>query len=395
MNRKGISAAAAVIVFSILFTAINVSCKESGGKIYTESGSTAEGRAAADNSNYNSRQNAITKAVSECSDAIVGINVTEVHEYRDVFSEADELFRYYFGGPRSAPRSRQYEVQGLGSGYIISSDGYIVTNHHVAGNASKIVVTMTDGKKYNAEIIGSDMVSDVTLLKIDEKRLPYLKLGNSDNIITGEWVIAFGNPFGLFDINAKPSVTVGVVSNSGVSFYQEGRAYKNMIQTDAAISSGNSGGPLVNSLGEVIGMNTVIFSTARSNQGAGSIGIGFSIPINRVKQIIDKLREDKKIDRNYITGLSVREINDQIANYFKIKEKDGVIVTQVERNSPGEKGGIEPGDIIVKVKGKQIRSGDDYNLEITDCIAGETIELEINRDGKFITKEIELQPRKK
>lgn len=192
----------------------------------------------------NSRRNAITDAIQKCSPAIVGINVTEVVQvqYRRSFQE--DLFNHFFGR-RPAPRTKKYEVKGLGSGFIISPDGYILTNHHVAGNASKVVITMTDGSEHHAKIIGSDMISDVALLKIEGDNFPYLEIDSSEDLMIGEWVIAFGNPFGLFDINSKPTVTVGVVSNQGVSFLHEGRndtrVYKDMIQTDAAISSGNSG----------------------------------------------------------------------------------------------------------------------------------------------------------
>ncbi|HLP27152.1 MAG TPA: trypsin-like peptidase domain-containing protein, partial [Candidatus Didemnitutus sp.] len=215
-----------------------------------------------------SRRNAITRAVRKSSPAIVGINVTETRTqyYRDPWDDyfGDPFFRNFYGD-RPRTYKRNYEVRSLGSGFLISADGYILTNDHVAGNASKIVVTMTDGTKHDARIIGTDPVSDVAVLKIEGRGFPFLTLSNSDDVEVGEWAIAFGNPFGLFDNNAKPTVTVGVVSNVGVSFTQPGeggedRVYKNMIQTDAAISSGNSGGPLVNALGEVIGVNTVIYS---------------------------------------------------------------------------------------------------------------------------------------
>jgi len=349
----------------------------------------------------NSRQNAITRAVEKCRPAIVGINVTEVRQvvYQDPFFDFPfsddpffQRFREFFGG---GPRKREYKVQGLGSGFIISPDGYILTNHHVAGNATKIVVTMTNGEKYDAEIIGADMVSDVALLKIDGKNLPYLELGNSDNVIVGEWAIAFGNPFGLFDKNAKPTVTVGVISNTNVSFIQEdrpqNRVYRNMLQTDAAISSGNSGGPLVNALGEVIGINTVIFSTAQSRSGAGSIGIGFAIPINRVKKIIDEIKKNKSIDRDFYIGMDVRDIDEQIAQYLKSNVKEGAVVFSVERRSPADKNGIEPGDVILKVNDTNIHKAEDYYIEIGDSKVGDKIILELLRGDEKIKKTFKLE----
>jgi serine protease Do len=282
-----------------------------------------------------SRRSAITETVAQCSPAIVGINVTELVqvEYRDPFFD-DPWIRRYF---RLKPRIREYQVQGLGSGFLISPDGYILTNHHVAGNASEIIVTTSDGEKYDAKIIGADKISDVALLKIEGKDFPYLELADSDDIIIGEWVIAFGNPFGLFDLNAKPTVTVGVISNSGIDFIQEQRIYKKMIQTDAAISSGNSGGPLVNALGDVIGMNTIIFSTAQSNSGAGSIGIGWAIPINRVKKIIEMLKEEGEVARNIDIGVELKEVNEQIARYLRLNTEQGIVVVSVTRRSLAEK----------------------------------------------------------
>jgi serine protease Do len=338
-----------------------------------------------------SRKNAITKAVEVCSPAIVGITVTELVQVQsNPFGSPfnDPFFQQFFGG--RSPFTQQYEVQGLGSGYIISSDGYIVTNHHVAGNASKVIVTMTNGKKYNAEIIGADLTSDVALLKINGEDFPYLKLGNSDDVIIGEWVIAFGNPFGLFDNNAKPTVTVGVVSNTGVNFQQEGRIYKNMIQTDAAISSGNSGGPLVLATGEVIAMNTVIFSTAQNSRGAGSIGIGFAIPINRVKEIVEILKRDKAINRNFYVGMDVRTINKQISNYLKLNRTEGAVVLGVDRNSISEEAGIEPGDIILEINGTKVKDVDDYNMIINDGFVGQKLKFLLLRDEKEVSKTMVL-----
>jgi serine protease Do len=342
-----------------------------------------------------SRRNAITRAVETCSEAIVGINVTAVYQvkYRHPIYD-DPMFRYFFGD-RGRRRVREYEVRGLGSGFLISPDGYILTNHHVAGNASEVVVTMTNGEKYDAEIIGSDFVTDVALLKIEGEDLPYLKLSDSDNLLTGEWVIAFGNPFGLFDMNAKPTVTVGVISNKGLNFIHEEknkfRVYRGMIQTDAAISSGNSGGPLVNSRGEVIGMNTVIFSTSQSRQGAGSIGIGFAIPINRVKNVVDRLREHKSIDRNYYTGMEVSEITDRIADYLNVDKNSGVVVTSVYRNTPAERAGFEPGDIIYSIDRERIHKLEDYYVIINDGIVGQRLNFVVLRNDEKIRKTLELE----
>jgi len=311
----------------------------------------------------------------------------------------DPFFRYFF---RGFPQFRQrQQIRSLGSGFLISPDGYIITNDHVAGRATKIVVTTAGGKKYNAEIIGSDPVTDVALLKIEGKNLPYLRLGNSDDVMVGEWAIAFGNPFGLFDRNAKPTLTVGVVSNVGVNLVEPAsyvpngkRIYRGMIQTDAAISSGNSGGPLLNADGDVIGVNTIIFSTATSYQGAGSIGIGFAIPINRVKRIVNLLRDGKTLDRNFYTGLTVDFLNEDYRRAYRTDREDGIIVTQVERRSPAEKAGIEPGDILVEIDGTLIHSRDDLDVAINDGVVGQSLRVVIERDGKLLTKTLTLERRR-
>lgn len=385
----------------IVFTGCNASADESRSnkgntsQIYTNSDSYNNNDiqfSKIQNEISNSRRNAITNTVAKCSPAIVGINITEVQEVR-YNSHFDEMFSLLFG-------KRQQEVKGLGSGFIISSDGYILTNHHVAGNATKVVVTLTNGEKYDAQIIGADMVSDVCLLKIStNKKLPYLKFANSNDVIVGEWAIAFGNPFGLFNINSKPSITVGVVSNKDINFFQNnGRAgysvYKNMLQTDAAISSGNSGGPLINSLGEVIGMNTVIFSTATSRSGAGSIGIGFAIPINRVKSIVDMLKDGKKIERNANTGIEINEITPEISRYFKFDKDNGVYVERIYRSSPAEKAGIEPGDIILKINGAEINHSDDFFIAIADAFVGDKLAFEILRGSKTSKHTIKVEKNK-
>jgi serine protease Do len=331
-----------------------------------------------------SRHNAITRAVERVSPAVVGINVTEVREMRmrDPFGDFfnDPFFERYFG---SRPRTYKREVRGLGSGYIISPDGYVVTNDHVAGRASKVIVTMTDGKEYDAEIIGSDPTTDVALLKIDGKNLPYVELGHADDIIIGEWVIAFGNPFGLFDINSKPTVTVGVVSNTNVDLSpQENRVYRGMIQTDAAISSGNSGGPLVNALGQVVGMNTIIYSTSQNYMGSGSIGIGFAVPVDRVREIITELKSGKKINRNFWTGMSIREIDDRMARYLNLSDRDGVVVIEIAPNSPASRAGIEVGDVITGMKGERVPNEDKALMLVNESRVGDIIDIEIQRSGK-------------
>lgn len=335
----------------------------------------------------NSRQNALTRTVSRVSPAVVGINVIEVQEYRDPWSSMfgdDPFFRQFFGD-----RTYAQQVQGLGSGFIISPDGYILTNDHVAGRAKEITVTMTNGEKYKARRVGTDLVSDIALLKIDAQNLPYIKLGNSDDVITGEWVIAFGNPFGLFDINDKPTVTVGVVSATKMNLrVQEGRVYRGMIQTDAAINSGNSGGPLVNSLGEVIGVNAVIFTP---NQG--SIGLGFAIPINRVKTVVAELKRNGKIDREYWTGLEIQTVDKRVARYFGLDRVEGVIVSDVKRGSPADRAGFKVGDIIQEINGEKVVDDAAMIAIIDEARVGDTLQVRVFREKNTIHLKLKLEKR--
>ncbi|MFN3194965.1 MAG: S1C family serine protease [Chlorobiota bacterium] len=350
------------------------------------------------NSILESRKNAITKAIEKASPAVVGINVTEVRKvvYRNPYGGS--LFERFFGLRRN--RVREYEVKGLGTGFLISSDGYIVTNNHVAGNAEEIVVTMSGGKRYDAEIIGTDPATDIALLKINsDEEFPYLKFANSDEIVIGEWSIALGNPFGLFDINAKPTVTVGVISNKGLNLFHEYEntqtVYKDMIQTDAAISSGNSGGPLVNSDGDLIGMNTMIYSTSQSRSGSGSIGIGFSIPSNRITRIVTLLKDYKEINRNIDIGIDIREINERIINYLGIPDVRGVVIYSTMNRGLASLSGLEPGDVILKINDRAILREEDYYMEVFDSMVGDVLEFEILRGDEEKTVKLHLEEPKK
>jgi len=332
-----------------------------------------------------SRRNAITKTVAAASPAVVGINVIELRQFRQWSPWGDDpFFRQFFGD-----RVYTQQVPSLGSGFFISPDGYILTNDHVAGNAKKITVTLTNGDKYDAELIGTDLISDIALLKIDGKSLPYIKLGNSDDVIIGEWVIAFGNPFGLFDINDKPTVTVGVVSSTGMKLNtQGGRVYRGMIQTDAAINSGNSGGPLVNSVGEVIGINAVIYTP---NQG--SIGLGFAIPINRVKTIVAELKKSGKIERDYWTGLEVQTVDARVARYFGLDKVEGVIISDVKKGSPADRAGFKAGDIILEAGGEKIMDDATLVSVIDDAKVGDVVRMKILRDRKTMELSLKLEKR--
>jgi serine protease Do len=247
---------------------------------------------------------------------------------------------------------------------------------------------MTDGTKYPAKLIGSDPITDIALIKIEaDNDLPYIKLGNSDEAIVGEWSIAFGNPFGLFSVSAKPTVTVGVISATHVNLdIKEGRVYRNMLQTDASINSGNSGGPLVNSLGEVIGVNTVIYSP---NQG--SVGLGFAVPINRVKEVIEILKKNGEVDRRFNPGLRVQLVNNAIARAYGLAKVEGVIVTDIDRSGSAGIAGLEVADVITKVNGEAVLTIDNLQGIIRYSKKGDELNLEVLRDGKKRLISLELE----
>jgi len=335
-----------------------------------------------------SRRNAITRAIEIVGPAVAGINVIAIQEYVTGPLFDDPILNFLF--PEQIIRRR---VQSLGSGVVISPDGYVVTNAHVIENAEKIVVTLMDGKEYEAKIAGIDDLTDIALLKIEGNNFKYAKFGNSDEVIVGEWVVALGNPFGLFNINNKPTATVGIISGIDLDFgrQESGRIYQDMIQTDASINAGNSGGPLVNVNAEVIGINTFIFTGSPLSEG--SIGIGFAIPINRVKVVVDELRRYGKVDRTFRTGLTVQNIDRYLARYLGLSEIAGVIVTNVKKGSAAEKAGMKVGDILIKINDRKIRSKYDIIEEIQENFyrKGDKIKFTGIREGKIIEFELVLE----
>jgi len=336
----------------------------------------------------NSRENAITRAIREVSPAVAGINVTAIQEYVTSPFFDDPFWNMLF--PEQIHRRR---VKSLGSGVVISADGDIVTNAHVVEGAEEIVVILMGGKEYQATVVGVDNVSDIALLKIKGEHFAYARLGSSVEVIIGEWVVALGNPFGLFNVNYKPTATIGIVSSKSLNFgkQQSGRIYQDMIQTDASINTGNSGGPLVNADAEVIGINTFIFTSNVYSEG--SVGVGFAVPVDRVKTIIAELKRYGKIDRRFRTGLSVQNIDRFLAQYLNLKSANGVIVTEVERGSSAARAGIKIGDVIVAVNGKSIATDEDIIKEIQEKFlkAGDIILLTIMRGSQSFDIKLELE----
>ena len=336
-----------------------------------------------------SRRTAITRAVEAASPAVVSVNVIEVRNVRvrDPFADFNE----FFSGRRTPDRVYQQQVQAVGSGFLISPDGYIVTNDHVAGNATKITIAFADGVQLPAALIGSDPETDIALLKVEpDASLPFLAFEENGEPVVGEWAIALGNPFGLFEA-ADPSVTVGVVSAIGRDFpAQGGRTFRDMIQTDAAINSGNSGGPLVDALGRVIGMNTFIYS-----RSGGSVGLGFAVPAWRIQRVVGELRETGAVDRDFYTGFDVRPVTARVARALGLSEARGLIVASVEAQSPAENAGLRPYEIIVRIADEPVPDVSDVRSYVRDQLIdnriGDTIRLGVVRDGAAIDLDLTLQ----
>ncbi|MGD9946922.1 MAG: DegQ family serine endoprotease [Desulfobulbus sp.] len=287
----------------------------------------------------------------------------------------DPFFERFFGPqfrhPRTNPQKekRSYKQQAAGSGFIIASDGYILTNNHVVADTDKITVRLADKREFQAKVVGTDPQSDVALIKIEAKDLPVLPLGNSDALEVGEWVIAIGNPFEL-----NQTVTVGVVSAKGRN--RMGITdYENFIQTDAAINPGNSGGPLLNIHGEAVGMNTAIFS-----RSGGYMGIGFAIPINMAKNIEQQLRKNGKVARGWL-GVMIQDVNEDLAKSFG-GQAGGALISEVTDGSPAKKSGLLQGDIVTGINGEQVTDVGDMRNKIAMTPPNTDLKLQILRDGK-------------
>ena len=333
-----------------------------------------------------SRQTAITRAIEKVSNSVVGINVTKLkHQHVNPF------FDPFWGS--FLPYTRTFKVENMGSGVLVSPDGYIVTNAHVVDNALEVVVTLPGGKSYDAQVIGIDNPSDIALVKIEDEKLPNAKLGDSDQLIVGEWAVALGNPLGLFDVNHKPTATSGIISGTNMDFgvKEAGHVYQDMVQTDASINPGNSGGPLVNALGEVIGISTFIMTG--SNYSSGSIGIGFAIPINRVKEVAEDLKKYGKVERSYTTGVHIQSIDPVMQRYLNLPSSEGVIITDVEKRSSGEKAGLKVGDVIMEVDGNKINSTMDISRVIDEGLhkVGDVITLKIIRENNSMELQLTLE----
>ena len=267
----------------------------------------------------------------------------------------------------------QQRALSLGSGFIISPDGYIVTNNHVVNEADEITVTMTDGEEYVATVIGRDPLSDIALLKIEaDEDLPYVDFGDSDVIRVGEWVMTIGNPFGL-----GGTVTAGIISARNRNINNGN--YDDFIQTDASINRGNSGGPMFNMAGEVIGVNTMIFSPTGAN-----IGIGFAIPSNQVSQVVDQLREFGETKRGWI-GVTIQAVTEEVAESLGLENENGAIISSTVEDGPAETAGLIPGDIILEFNGELIEEMNELPKVVADTVIGQAVDILVLRDGEELT----------
>lgn len=318
-------------------------------------------------------KNAVINAVKQISPSVVNIDTKSMKRFEQGSGnpQMDKFFKEFFGhefffrefGEQIIPQ------KGKGSGVIISADGLILTNDHVVRGADEVIVTLNDKKQYKGEIKGGDRISDIAIIKIKAENLPVAKLGNSDNVEVGEWVIAVGNPYGYDN-----TVTAGVISGRGRQLSDGVKEYQDLLQTDAAINPGNSGGPLVNLRGEVIGINTAIIPFAQ--------GIGFAIPINLAKKIENELIVKGKVLRPYV-GIMMQEMTPALAEYAGLKFKEGVIINSFVEGSPAEKANLKKGDIITEIDKQKVKTPDDVRSIIRSHKIGDELKFLVFRNGRY------------
>jgi serine protease Do len=315
-----------------------------------------------------SRNNAIVRAARKVGSSVVSVSTIQVQIVRDPWFDLFYPFR----------RGIERKHYGLGSGFIIDKRGYVLTNQHVIEDADVIKATLANGEEFEAKIAGADYESDLAVLKIDANSdLPVAELGDSSELLVGEWAIAIGNPFGFLLKDSQPTVTVGVISAMGRSLQEDNRVFNNLIQTDASINPGNSGGPLVNCYGQVIGVNTAIFSTS-----GGSQGVGFAIPINTAKRVIDELIQYGMVIEPWV-GIEYQELNEDIARHLGSPVSEGLLISDIAEGSPAQKAGLMRGDIVIKIGERSVHTLDEAT-EIDNLLrSGQDVTFRIIRNGEF------------
>ena len=338
-----------------------------------------------------SRRSAIVTAAQRVSPAVVSVSVVTTRTVRaDPFGLPfrDEFFDRFF-----PPSVYQEKVPGLGSGVIIDAGGIVLTNSHVVRNADDIKVNLPDGRHFDAKLLGDSPIYDLAVLKIEGDKLPTAVMGDSDSLVVGEWAIAIGNPFGYLIEDSQPTVTAGVVSATRRDIKAEATPsgmYKNMIQTDAAINPGNSGGALVNADGQLIGINTFIFTS-----GGGSIGLGFAIPINLAKRVLAEVRKFGRV-RVAWPGMTVQPVNELVARRLGWAEPGGLVISGIDRGGPADRAGLRPLDRIRKVNGHVTNNVEDAQSSIYGAQVGDRLTLEVERDGqtRSVTLTLEEAPQR-
>jgi serine protease Do len=312
--------------------------------------------------------------------AVVNISVTGTRkstgiDAEDVFGNGGDLFeffrRFQQGPNRAMPRQRDVPVRGMGSGFIVGADGTILTNAHVVKDATEVTVKLTDRREFRAKVLGSDPKTDIAVLKIDARNLPVVTLGNTKDLRVGEWVLAIGSPFGF-----ENTVTAGVVSAKGRTLPDDSAVP--FIQTDVAVNPGNSGGPLFNARGEVVGINSQIYS-----QSGGYQGVSFAIPVDVAVRVKDQIVATGKVEHARL-GVTVQEVNQQLADSFKLDRPEGALVSSVEKGSPADKAGLQAGDVIRSVNGQPIVASGDLPAMISLNKPGERVRLEVWRQGRKV-----------
>lgn len=323
--------------------------------------------------------NPIAKIAQDASPAVVNIDTETLVQQPLIPFIDDPLFRQFFG-EEWRRFTQVIPMRGKGSGFIVSKDGYILTNNHVVESADKIIVTLADGRQLDAKIVGKDPTFDLAVIKVTATNLPVLSMGDSDAVQVGEWVVAIGNPFGL-----EHTVTVGVISAKNRSVRAGNLSFDGFLQTDAAINPGNSGGPLLDLDGKVVGINTAIIPYAQ--------GIGFAIPVNMAKNVIDDLLTYGKVRRGWL-GVYVQPLTRDFIQAYNLKIKEGAVVADVMPNSPAEKAGIKRGDVITKIDGNKIKDPQDLVFQVRKHMVGDKLKIEVvNRSGsKTVTVTLEEIP---
>ncbi|MFH1156434.1 MAG: Do family serine endopeptidase [Pseudomonadota bacterium] len=349
-------------------------------------GATALGASAFSDDSVSMIPGSFSKLATNAKPAVVNISTVKMPK------NGGRVFRHFFGNPygdqdplekffgpffNQPGQNRDYKQQSLGSGFIISNDGYIVTNNHVVADADQIKVKLFDEKEYEAKIVGTDANTDLALIKIDATGLTPLEMGDSGALEVGSWVVAIGSPFGL-----EQTVTAGIVSAKG-RIIGSG-PYDDFIQTDASINPGNSGGPLLNLKGQVVGINTAIIASGQ--------GIGFAIPSSMASGIISQLKDSGEVTRGWM-GVAIQDITPELADYYHLSEKDAVLVAKVYADDPADKAGIKAGDIITHIEGNKVKSSRELSSAIAGYSVGKKVEVTFVREGKTKTTTVTLAKR--